>query len=104
MTDQKDKSQQAGKLVTSLAAGVALGAATVYLSDKKNQKKVAKKLDEVRTWSDKTVAQWKEKNNDLKEDIHELSDNVEGEIKESLDKAEKEVKAEEYPGKSIKAD
>ncbi len=94
MTDQKDKSAQAGKLVTSLAAGVALGAATVYLSDKKNQKKVAKKLDEVRAWSDKTVAQWKEKNSDIEEDVHKLSDKGEEEVKENLEKIEKNIKVD----------
>jgi len=104
MTDTKSKSPEAGKIVTSLAAGVAIGVATAYLSDKKNQKKVAKKLDEVRTWSDKTVAQWKEKGDDLKDDARELKGKVEEEVTDKVDEVEKEIKAESNRGRSVKAD
>lgn len=103
MTDKKDK-QTTGKLVTSLAAGVALGAASVYLSDKKNQKKVAQKLDDVRSWSDKTVAQWKEKGDELKDEAQELAEKSEKEISDNLEDVEKEIKAEKKLEKSIKAD
>jgi signal transduction histidine kinase len=104
MTDNKGKSDQASKLVTSLAAGLALGAATVYLSDKKNQKKVAKKLDEVRSWSDKNVAQWKEKGDDLKGDALEIKGKVEEGVMDKVDEVEKEVSAEINREKSLKAD
>ncbi len=103
MSDTKDK-QTSGKLVTSLAAGVALGAATVYLSDKKNQKKVAKKLEDVRAWSDKTVTQWKEKSDEFKDDTQKLAGKAEKELKDTIDGIEKEVKTEENLEKSTKAD
>jgi len=101
MSDKKEKTQLAGKIVTSLAAGLALGAATVLLSDKKNQKKVAKKLDEVKSWGGKTAAEWKEGSKDLQKDSAEVVERIMDKKEEVFQKIDQEVKDLETKKKKV---
>ena len=83
MTDtKKTDTSVSGKVATAGLVGLAVGAASVYLSDKKNQDKVAKKIDEVRSWSDKTVSDLKVKVDDKKSDAESMIEDLSHEAKD----------------------
>lgn len=92
MTDKTTKSPSKGTAAT-LLVGVAVGAAGMYLRDKDNQKKVAKKLDEIRAWSDKNMKDWKEKAEDTEEKVVKMKDDLEDQAEDLSDEEDQPTKS-----------
>lgn len=90
MTDIKKTNQAMRVAVTAGAIGAAAGAVGVLMMDKKNQKMVSEKVDQIKKWSDKTV-------NDLKSKTDDAVDTASQQVDKLADKSEdlsKEVKKE----------
>lgn len=83
-----DKSNNSVKIgITAGVIGAAAGAASVYLSDKNNRKKVANRLEQVKKWSDRTVAEWKAKTEEATDKSVKKADNVKQEVTEKTETA-----------------
>lgn len=79
--DQK-KGSGAG---AALLVGVAVGAAGMYLKDKKNQKKVSQKLDEIRAWSDKNMKSLTDTAKEKADDVMEMKDDAKAKLEDTMD-------------------
>lgn len=89
MTDTK-KNQSINVAFAAGAVGAAVGAASVYMMDKNNQKKVAKSVTKLRQWSEKTVDDLKKKDDPSIEVGGKSLDEKAGDIKETAKKSTKD--------------
>lgn len=94
MADKKGINKVSAGML-GVAVGVAAGAVSVILSDKKNREKALKKAKELQKQAEGTVGQLQEKAQTLLDKVEEVRDGFMGEIDEKAKKITKQEEKDE---------
>ncbi len=100
MNNNDNNNKKGSGAGAALLVGMAVGAAGMYLKDKKNQEKVAKKFNDIKTWSNKNMKDVQEKAEETGEQVVQLKKEAGKKLKEQGEILEEETE-KQMPRKAM---